>query len=251
MDALRIRQLLRQPLPLRCLALVDSTNLAARAWAEEGAEQGATLLADAQSAGRGRLGRSFFSPGGGLYMSSILYPGDLAPGLLTTLAAVCVLRAVKQTLGIDLKIKWVNDLLLEGRKVCGILAEGLRPQGKPPLVILGIGINTGLTGFPQDLQGQAGTLAREGRVIDREALAAAILNELMAGLPVMPAHLPDYRAHCLTLGQTVRFTQGRETGLGLALDVDEGGALLIRTEGGILRLIAGEASLRQPDGSYV
>lgn len=250
MDLDRLRGLLLSPLALRGFDIVDSTNTLAKAWAREGAPSGATVFSDAQTAGRGRLGRGFFSPGGGLYMSTVLDTGGASPGLITTLAAVCVLRAVKALTGQTLQIKWVNDLLLHGRKVCGILAEGvLTPEGAPRTV-LGIGVNTAPGDFPADIAWKAGSLATEGVPIDLEALAVGILNELVAGLQRMPAHLEDYRAHCLTLGREVRFTQGEHSGYGGATAIDDEGALIIATPEGPLRLIAGEASVRGADGRY-
>ncbi|NLD35175.1 MAG: biotin--[acetyl-CoA-carboxylase] ligase, partial [Clostridiales bacterium] len=125
MDVDRIRALLGRGLPLRCLGSIDSTNTMAKQWARQGVPHGAAVLADRQTAGRGRLGRSFFSPEGGLYMSLIVDSVGIPPGQLTTLAAVAVLRAAEQVTGRQLHIKWVNDLLLDGRKVCGILTEGI------------------------------------------------------------------------------------------------------------------------------
>ncbi len=250
MDIERIKASLPQPLNIRGFETIDSTNRYAKAWAIEGAPNGATVISSQQTAGRGRLGRSFYSPQGGLYMSTVLRAGQTAPGLITTLAAVCVLRAVESQLGLSLQIKWVNDLLLSGRKVCGILAEGMvTPKGEL-VTVLGIGINTAPADFPDDIAGKAGSLYTQ-QPIDREALAAGILSELMAGLPRLPEHLDAYRAHCLTLGRQVRYTQGDQTGEGLAIAIDDQGALIIDTADGPLRLIAGEASLRGADGSYI
>ncbi len=250
MDALKIECLLRLPGPIRCYGEIDSTNTFAKAWAYEGAPHGAAVLADHQLAGRGRLGRSYYSPPGGLYMSVILDTGGIPPGMVTTLAAVSVLRSVKAVSGQTLRIKWVNDLLLEGRKVCGILAESLSMQRQPSRVVLGIGINTVSVAFPPEIEDTAGTLAREGVDLDREWLAAAILNDLTAGLALCPGHLDDYRANCVTLGREVRFSYDGRLRTGRAKDVDTAGALLVDTAEGSLRLEAGEVSVRGTDGAY-
>lgn len=250
MDACKIERLLRQSSPIRCYNDIDSTNASAKAWAMEGAPHGATVLADHQLAGHGRMGRSYYSPPGGLYMSIILDAGDLPPGMVTTLAAVSVLKSVQALSGQALKIKWVNDLLLDGRKVCGILAESLSMQRQLSRVVLGIGINTVSVAFPPEIADTAGTLAREGINLDREWLAAAIINELMAGLTLCPQHLDDYRAHCVTLGREVRFSYEGQLRTGRAREVDITGALLVDTAEGSLRLEAGEVSIRGIDGGY-
>ena len=250
MDARKIECLLRQSSPIRCYSHIDSTNAAAKAWALEGAPHGAAVLADHQYAGHGRMGHSYFSPPGGLYMSVILDAGDLPSGMVTTLAAVSVLRSVQALSGQMLKIKWVNDLLLEGRKVCGILAESLSLQRQLSRVVLGIGINTVSVAFPPEIADTAGTLARDGENLDREWLAAAIISGLMAGLTLCPQHLDDYRAHCVTLGREVQFTHDGQPRTGIARDVDMSGALLVDTVQGSLRLEAGEVSVRGIDGGY-
>ena len=250
MDAQKVELLLHQPCPIRCYGNIDSTNAVAKAWALEGATHGATVLADHQHAGHGRMGRSYYSPPGGLYMSVVLDVGDMPPGMVTTLAAVCVLRSVQALTGQVLQIKWVNDMLFEGKKVCGILAERLSMQRQLSRVVLGIGINTVSVAFPPEIADTAGTLAREGINLDREWLAAAIINELMAGLTLCSCHLDDYRAHCVTLGREVQFIYDGQPRTGRARDVEMTGALLVDTAEGSLRLEAGEVSIRGIDGGY-
>lgn len=243
MDARRMQALMGEGWPLRCFDSIDSTNTHAKAWAREGAPYGAAVLADQQTAGRGRLGRSFFSPGGGLYLSLVVDSSGHAAGQLTTLAAVAVQQAVLQVTGLQLQIKWVNDLLLQGRKVCGILTEGIVLDGALSRAVIGIGLNTGPMQLPPELTAIAGSLYREGRTIDREALAAQIIQCILDGLPVIPAHMAAYRQHCLTLGQAVRFNhEGRQLE-GVAAGIDDEGALLVDTAEGPLRLMAGEVSL--------
>ena len=244
MDSGRIAALLGQEWPLRCFDSIDSTNTLAKQWAREGAPHGAAVLADRQTAGRGRLGRSFFSPEGGLYMSLIVDSAGIPPGQLTTLAAVAVLRAVAQTTGQMLQIKWVNDLLLDGRKVCGILTEGIVQGNTLARSVIGIGLNTGPMRFPEELQDIAGTLHQPGRPVDREMLAARIISGILAGIPHMPAHMDAYRTHCLTLGQQVCFQHEGRPRVGVAASIDDDGALWVDTPEGPLHLVAGEVSLR-------
>lgn len=245
MNCQRILEHLDTPTSLRCFDSVDSTNLLSKAWAREGAPSFAAVLADKQTAGRGRLGRSFYSPAGGLYMSLIL-PPQQAPGRLTTLAAVAVRHAVLAQAGHALHIKWVNDLLLQGRKVCGILVEGLADAQGLTHAVLGIGLNTFDAAFPEELRHTAGML----QVEDKERLAASIINHLRAGLEHMPQHMAEYRAHCVTLGRQVVFQYEGAPRQGMARDVDDDGALLVDTPQGPLRLFAGEVSVRGLDGAY-
>ena len=165
---------------------LDSTNNRAKALAAAGAPHGTAVIADSQSGGRGRLGRSFFSPEhSGIYLTVILRP-DCAPeqaSLLTSLAAVAAARAVEKVSGADVKIKWVNDLYLNGKKICGILTEaGLSPEGgRLAYAVTGIGINVGRMEFPPELRETATSIGNEtGLAPDRNRLIAEVLNELEA-----------------------------------------------------------------------
>ena len=227
----------------------DSTNRQLRLLAESGAAGGTVLLADAQTAGRGRLGRQFASPAEkGLYLSYLLRP-DIPPselGKLTPWAAVAVRRAVKAVCGLEADIKWVNDLLCRGRKLCGILTEGAFRDGKLCYAVLGVGLNVSALpeDFPPELRETATSVYQEtGQFFDRAALAAAIVRALDA-LPTLwehsdEAYFREYRAHCVTLGKHVRLSTG-ETGF--AADLDRDFALLLRREYGTeARVTTGEA----------
>lgn len=237
------------------LTETDSTNRQLRTLAESGAEAGTVLLADAQTAGRGRLGRSFASPmGKGLYLSYLLRP-EISPaelGKLTPWAAVAVRRAVQAVCGLEADIKWVNDLLCHGRKLCGILTEGAFREGRLRYAVLGIGLN--VTALPEDLptelREKATSVYREtGDIPDRTVLAAAIGRALDA-LPELwesgdEAYYREYRAHCVTLGRQVRLSSG-ETGFAAGLDRDY--ALLLRSDDGTeRRVLSGEALYTQED----
>lgn len=245
MDPQAILRHLRRDIAVRCFDTLDSTNQYAKQWAREGAPFGAAVLAEQQTAGRGRRGRSFYSPKGGLYLSLILPPRQ-QPGQLTTLAAVAVRWAVQEVAGRSLDIKWVNDLLLDGRKVCGILVEGIAGERGLTHAVLGIGVNTADTAFPPELAGSAAALPP----LDRDRLAAAVIREVLDGLPRIPGHMAEYRAHCLTLGQAVRFEWEGQQHEGTARAVEDDGALRIGTADGELLLLAGEASIRLQDGRY-
>lgn len=213
--------------------------------AKQKAEPFLTLIAKAQSAGRGRLTRSFFSPPEGLYFSTTLLPAfPLADyGLITPFAAVAVFRAVQRVLGITLQIKWVNDLLLDGRKVAGILAESGTDADGIPFVILGIGINTGSAAFPKELQEIAASIP----CADRERLFLAIMEELgdFEAQIKSGAWLREFRANLAFVGKEVFFSDGNTEQRAVCLGVTENAALRLLCRDGIAREYTfGEISLK-------
>lgn len=231
---------------------IDSTNRRAKELALAGAEHNTVVLADTQSAGHGRFARPFFSPpGAGIYLSLLLRPALSAEQLshLTPFAAVAVARAIRRLCGQTPQIKWVNDLFMSGKKVCGILCEaGFSAEtGRPAYAIIGIGLNVTATDLPEDLCDIATSIeAACGAVCDRNALIAAILEELsrfereiLAG-----AYLEEYRSHSLILGKEVTVYRGDEVFAARAVAIDEGGALVIEREGVRQTLYAGEVSIR-------
>ena len=221
-----------------------STNSDARIWLQSGAAHGSLVVADRQTAGRGRMGRSFSSQAGGLYMSLVLKSHQPA-GVLTTLCAVAVRRAVIQLTGKTPGIKWVNDLQLNGKKICGILCEGVWEGDQLLGVIAGIGLNICQREFPEALRDIAASLYPEGiSPIAPERFAAAIHRQIMALLLSAPGHMEEYRQACVTLGRRVTWQGQDGPREGLALDVDDTGALLIDAGGGRLCLGAGEVSIK-------
>ncbi len=207
----------------------------------DGAPEGLVLIAQAQSAGRGRGGHSFFSPQGGLYLSILLRPeiGLRQAVRLTAMAAVAACRAAENVSGAELRIKWVNDLWRDGRKVCGILTEAAldMESGMLDYAVLGLGFNITAPpdGWPAELQDVAGALFDDAPPPGaRAALAAAFLNEFWAlyhGVP-KPEYLPEYRARQALLGQTVTVTPRNGTPRKAeALDIDEDCRLVVRFAG--------------------
>lgn len=229
---------------------LESTNRTARELAQGGAPAGTVVLALEQTAGRGRAGHSFYSPaGGGLYMSLLLRP-DLpaaeAP-LLTTAAATAVARAVESLSGQECAIKWVNDVLLGGKKICGILTEAAVSveSGGLDYVIVGIGVNVAPPegGFPPELAGIAGAVfpnAQAARGM-RARLAAAILNELWPCCQTLAGRrfLPEYRRRLFFLGQTVTVLQNGAQWQATAEDIDDDCRLILRKSDGTRTALSG------------
>lgn len=228
-------------IPITVDQQVASTNQTAKEQALFGAVHGSVWLAESQTAGRGRLGRSFFSPDQqGIYLSVLLRRRNERQQLLllTTLAAVAVRRAVAEVCGLETQIKWVNDLYLNDRKLCGILAEGvISSVGELSAAVLGIGLN--FSGkqeeYPPELQDVITALYREAAPISRNQLIAAILNQLLllADQPSLhAAALQEYRAHSWLLGQAITWQENNMTCKGTALDIDPTGGLMIEKENG-------------------
>lgn len=231
---------------------LDSTNNRAKALAAAGARHGTTVIADSQSGGRGRLGRSFFSPEhSGVYMTCILRP-DCAPekaAMLTSLAAVATARAIERVADADVKIKWVNDLYIGDKKICGILSEaGLGMEaGRLEYAVVGIGVNVNRTDFPPELKEIATSIGNEaGEAPDRNRLIAEILNELEALLGELEsgAFLEESRRRSNVIGRRVTVIEGGKTYPAKAVDIDGQGRLVIETAEGRACLNYGEVSLK-------
>ena len=233
--------------PLLREVSVDSTNLYLRRLAESAAD-GTAVIAASQTAGRGRSGRGFLSPEGGLYLSVLLRP-EVEPERLPTLtpvAAVAVCRAVGAVCGLSCGIKWPNDVLLGGKKICGILVESVL-GGERPCVIVGVGINANTPSFPEELRSIAGSIfAETGKTIDLDALAAELLAQLDALYAGWLADggravLAEYRRLCLNPGREV-IAGGRR---GRALSVGDDYSLRVRWEDGAEEALRfGEVSVR-------
>lgn len=237
----RIMSQLNTPYAVTVTEEIASTNTALKEMAAAGAPAGTTLIAARQTGGRGRLGRQFHSPEGGLYLSTLVAPTVT----LTCRAAVAAARAVESLCDANIDLKWVNDLYLNGRKVAGILAEGVfSSDGTLTAVVLGIGINVGATDFPPDLQSVATSLGNEGYSLTREDLAAAFLNELHTAL-TDPAAMDEYRRRNVVLSRQVTVVRGNETYVATAQSITDEGYLTVRDQNGRTHtLSSGEASVK-------
>ena len=241
LDSDRIVSQLNNDYIVTVLAEIPSTNTALKEMAAQDPAIGTTLIAARQTGGRGRLGRQFHSPEGGLYLSTLIAPTDTA----TCCAAVAAARAIESLCDANIDVKWVNDLYLNGRKVAGILAEGvLSPDGALTAVVLGIGINVGEMTFPDELKSIATSLGNEGFVLAREDLAAAFLGELTVAL-CDPTAMEEYRRRNLVLGRQVTVVRGAETYAATAEGITDEGHLLVRTDDNEIRtLSSGEVSVK-------
>ena len=234
---------------------VDSTNNYLKRQALLGAPHGTVAVADCQTGGKGRLGRSFQSPGGvGIYLSMLLRPDCPQEQLmhLTCAVGTAMCDALEEAAGVRPGIKWANDLVCEKRKLSGILVELLNDTQGKLCVIIGIGVNCcqQLTDFPEELRDRAGSLAMvTGRRIDRPKVAAAMMEalanmdrNLLTGKEAM---LEQYRRDCVTLGQKISVVRGDEIRHGTALDIGNDGDLIVRFDDGHTEAVSsGEVSIR-------
>jgi BirA family biotin operon repressor/biotin-[acetyl-CoA-carboxylase] ligase len=236
---------------------IDSTNRLAAELARQGADEGTVVLAEQQTAGRGRLGRSWVSPSRlNLYASIVLRPAmpPLEVPRLTLVAGIAVAEAIAATVPLRAEIKWPNDVLLGGRKVAGVLTELEAETERVRFVIVGIGVNLNAarSDFPPELQSKATSLLlASGAPVDRAAFAGRLLGAL-DGLYAtflrggFAALRPRYEElHCLT-GRRVTI-EGKPPVAGTVRGIDDSGALLVESAGTVQRVISGEVTLR---GAY-
>lgn len=230
--------------------VLDSTNSYAKKLAKQGAAEGTVVIAKRQTAGRGRMGRSFHSPeDSGLYFSLILRPHCPADQLmhLTCAAAVAACDAVEQTCGLRPGIKWINDLTLEGKKLGGILTElAFGGDGTVTYAVIGIGINCHLQTVPQELQGLACSLSDFTDQTDTARLAATLILALEnIALANRSAIMERYRRDCITVGKQVRVISPAGTETGLAEGVNDDGSLTVLFQNGQRENVnSGEVSVR-------
>lgn len=242
---------------IQCFNCVESTNDLAKTMASQGTPHGTVLIADRQTGGRGRRGRSFFSPAGmGLYMSVILRPQCKPDGLmhLTCATAVSLCDAVENAVGFRPGIKWTNDLVYGNRKLAGILTELSvnAKTGELEYAVIGIGINCSqkIEDFSPELQDFAGSLSMfSASPADRSEVAAAVIQALQkmdqALLSEKEKALSQYRRDCITLGKDVSLLQGDTVRYGKAMDIDDQGALVVTfSDGNTEAVNAGEVSVR-------
>ena len=229
---------------------IDSTNAEAERRARNGDDGNLVVIADGQTAGRGRRGRSFLSPAGsGIYMSLLLRPtlsADVST-LLTPLAAVCAVRAIRDTTGASVGIKWVNDVVYRGRKLAGILTSGgVTADKRLDYAVVGVGINLTNAVFPDEIADIAGAVVpMTGVPVSREALIGRFLRHFAALSARLPdtAFMDEYRASSVVLGRRVRImTDPPYEATALAIS-DTGALTVALSDGSEREICAGEVSL--------
>ena len=240
----------REFFKIEYLSEVSSTNTLLKEEASFSAE-GRVLVADRQSAGRGRKDRRFLSSGNGLYASVLLRPKCVPAALcgrFTVMAAVAVRRAIA-CLGFMPEIKWVNDIYLENKKVSGILAESaIDGKGNLSYVVIGIGVNIAPPsgGFPEEIENIAAALYSEYTAGRRDLLLDRILNELYSlyKKDQWEKILEEYRVHSLLIGKKVTVIEGRYQGIATVLGIDDECRLVVEAPCGRLVLDGGEVRIK-------
>ena len=250
------RYLRRKDLTLEIFKSLSSTNTVLKSRAVNGAPEGLALIAGEQTEGRGRMGRSFYSPSdSGIYLSLLLRPEISAVEAtnITACAAVAVAEAIEELSGIQTEIKWVNDVLVKGKKVCGILTEASMDieSGLISYVIVGIGINTSIPAgdFPEELRRIAGAIFEEKRIPElRCHMAAAVLDKLMGYYEHLgdKSYFEEYKKRSIVLGKPINILAPGKTPVpAKVLDLDRDFALLVQlNDGSIERVNSGEVSVR-------
>ena len=240
---------------LYCLEETDSTNIQAKRLAEEGAPEGTLVIADMQSAGKGSRGRCWESPKGtGIFMSAVFRP-KLLPvkaSMITLVAAYSIASELRKTYGLDVKIKWPNDIVLNRKKIVGILTEMSSEMDFIHYIVIVIGINVNMESFPEELADKATSLYMEsGTRFQRAKLAASFLNRMEKDYEQFAAQgslafLKDaYNEMLINRGETVRILQYQGEWCGIARGINENGELLVEKPDGTIReVFSGEVSVR-------
>lgn len=245
------------------LSVVDSTNTYCKDLARQGAPQGTVVISDCQTGGKGRRGRSFLSPSGvGLYLSYLMRPNSGIEKIseVTCRTAVAVCKAIKDCFGFDSEIKWVNDILMNRKKICGILTEASFDSETNAVdsLIIGIGINVNniASDFPQELASVASSISAEngGIILRRSELAASLIKELdflVSGWPGSHTeYLDAYRKFCITPGNRIAayttLAGESEPRTGEAVSIGDDFSLEVRFDGSdkITAITSGEVSVR-------
>jgi len=221
--------------------------------AGNGAPEGTVVIAEEQTAARGRLKRTWLTPKGNLALSVVLYPDREHLHSLVMVASVAVARSIETITGLRPRIKWPNDVLLGGKKVCGVLIESSVRPGKVEYAVVGIGLNVNLrpANFP-DILSVATSLSRElGGEVSRLALVRDLLGEmerLYLAASTGDSVYREWRDRLVTLGKAVRVTSGETMVEGIAESVEPDGTLLLRLPGStLLRVVSGDVSLREQE----
>ncbi len=230
---------------------ITSTNDAARERAGQGAPEGTAVVAGEQTAGRGRLKRTWVTPAGNIALSVILYPDKSVLPSIIMMASLAVCHSIESVTGLKTEIKWPNDVLIDGKKVCGILIESDIRNDKVNYDIVGIGINVNVG--KEAISGVLAPATSLSIEAGKEISRLQVIMELLADMDRMYFTLlsggtvyEEWRDRLITLGEEVRVTAGDEVFEGIAESVDKDGSLLVRSpDGSLNRVVAGDVTLRR------
>ncbi len=251
-NAREILKYLKADIPVFYYDTIDSTNTQAKRFYEkhkhDSIDTPTLFVADHQSKGKGRLGRSFYSPSRtGLYMSLMIKADNINENIvcLTTAVSVCVTDALTQLCDIDPKIKWVNDIYVNDKKICGILCEALtNPDSqKIDAIIIGIGVNIDTKDFPKELSDIATSV---GQAVNRNELCAKITDNIIDMCKTIDDRkfIEKYKARSLVLNREITYFENGLTKSATAIDIDNNGGLIIQSKNGIKTLSTGEITVR-------
>ena len=235
---------------ITCHSKISSTMEIAKRKALEGTPEGTVVITDEQTAGKGRTGRVWSSPRGCVALSVILYPETAYLSSLIMIASLAVMHAIEHVTGLHPKIKWPNDILINGRKVCGILVESGVQGGRSNYAVIGIGINVNLdAAYLGEVSLKATSLSGEmGKEVPRLELIRSLLFE-MERLYIAARDgetvYKEWRSNLETLGRTVNAKSGDNTYEGVAESVERDGSLILRLrDGSLKRIVAGDVTLK-------
>lgn len=247
---------------VKVMKTVDSTNLEAKRLAEAGALHGTLVTAEEQTSGKGRRGRSWISvPGQGVWMSFVLKP-DIElenSSMLTLVAALAVEKGIKDVAGIDGRIKWPNDVLVNGKKVCGILTELSAQMDELNYIVVGIGINANIGQFPEEVRDKATSLLAEtGETVDRTRLLCQVLKhfeqdyELFKKTEDFSELMEEYNGFLAHFGQEIKVVRGKDEYICRSEGINRRGELrVVDSLGRTQEIFSGEVSIRGIHGYSV
>lgn len=246
LDKEKISSLINDPVKVFVFDTVTSTNDVAKKLCKEN-EECILVVADGQTNGRGRQGKNFFSPSGsGLYFSMVFStesPAFEFTGVTCAVAVACA-RAIEKLCSLNVKIKWVNDIYIENKKVCGILVQSVSENGIVKKLIVGVGINISTVDFPDEIKDIAVSL---GKKIDRNILAAEIANNISELIFDDPEkYIGEYKEKSNVIGKDITYFKDNIPHTAQAVDIDKKGGLVVLENGNKITLTSGEITVRFP-----
>lgn len=230
--------------------VTESTNTDAKALISSGAEHGTVVISNAQTKGKGRFERAFYSPEGGVYFSIILKL-NIAPSsasVLTPACAVCVCRAAESFSCIKPMIKWVNDIFVAGKKVCGISCEAINDLKSEAInFVVGVGVNFKTKTFPTELENIAGSLFSKNDAVSRNEFVSEIIKNILTMTQNIEdeEYMNEYRQRSFLIGEEIFFIENNKQVDALCLGIDEKGGLIVFASGAKRTLVSGEVSVRK------